>query len=595
MNLLFSLLILFFIFLAMSFHYLSTDSKDVASFQVSDLGPTGLDLDLVFDKMSSLFACLVCFISFSVVMFSFDYMKSEKNSSRFYGLLGFFILSMLILIFVPHLPGLFLGWDMLGMSSFLLVSYYKSGAASKGAMLTALTSRVGDVFLLVFCSFCLLTYGTVEPSLVSSMGVPLIGAVLLALGAMTKSAQIPFSSWLPAAMAAPTPVSALVHSSTLVTAGVYILIRNYSILGSWSWLLIGVGGATMFLPGLMALWEVDLKRIVALSTLSQLGLLFFYLGVGLKDLAFVHMMSHAIVKAMLFVCVGTVIDSSSHCQDISFLGGRLQSLPLVQLAFYFSLAGLMGLPYMGCYFSKHMLLSQLASGSHYGGGVLLVLYLGLAVTVAYSVRLLKVLVVGNPAYSTHQTVHIKSTKWWSSFSILLLLSGMLAIPYITYPLIDMPALPEADSSYNLLPAWMLFGVILGLVVPRFTTKGPDLFMDCFLDQAKESVGEQSKNVLERCDSGWWEMYGIMGAHKVVLDELWKLEILTYEKFKAKFLKKDPEFYEMLVGWIDYFISEILPLVKLFFLWVIICIVICGILYCCLWYIVVPSFSFMPRR
>nr|QUJ09538.1 NADH dehydrogenase subunit 5 [Lingula anatina] len=538
--------------------YAFNHHKDIFSFNLVDLGSSVLSIDVIFDGYSTTFASLVCFIALGVIFFSLDYMKGEKNQDRFYFLFFFFIFSMLTLIFIPHLPGLFLGWDLLGMSSFLLVSFYKSSSASKGAMLTALTSRIGDAFLLIFLTFCFLTYGSVDPAFLSAKSIPVIVVFCIILAAMTKSAQTPFSGWLPAAMAAPTPVSALVHSSTLVTAGVYMLIQNFSVVLPICWLLLGIGGITMVLPGLMALFETDLKRVVALSTLSQLGLMFFYLGAGFKELAFAHMASHAVVKALLFVSVGMVIYASCHCQDISFLGGRLNSMPMAQVGFLVSLLGLVGFPFVGCYYSKHALISGLSSGV-FSAGVLLVLYIGFFFTVAYSTRLLSVMVLLSSAKATHPTVEYKSFSWWSSLSVFMLMFGLAVLPFIIYPLSGVNTGLEIKASnncsYNMTNSWMVFGAFIGWLAPRISPHSPDLFMSGWNDLAKEKIGDHSKNISERCDSGWWEMYSVLGFYNVFLKDLWQLEIKVYEKFKSSVLEKDSSFYPWMVSKIDSMIEK----------------------------------------
>ncbi|YP_009450471.1 NADH dehydrogenase subunit 5 (mitochondrion) [Lingula anatina] len=538
--------------------YAFNHHKDIFSFNLVDLGSSVLSIDVIFDGYSTTFASLVCFIALGVIFFSLDYMKGEKNQVRFYFLFFFFIFSMLTLIFIPHLPGLFLGWDLLGMSSFLLVSFYKSSSASKGAMLTALTSRIGDAFLLIFLTFCSLTYGSVDPAFLSAKSIPVIVVFCIILAAMTKSAQTPFSGWLPAAMAAPTPVSALVHSSTLVTAGVYMLIQNFSVVLPICWLLLGIGGITMVLPGLMALFETDLKRVVALSTLSQLGLMFFYLGAGFKELAFAHMASHAVVKALLFVSVGMVIYASCHCQDISFLGGRLNSMPMAQVGFLVSLLGLVGFPFVGCYYSKHALISGLSSGV-FSAGVLLVLYIGFFFTVAYSTRLLSVMVLLSSAKATHPTVEYKSFSWWSSLSVFMLMFGLAVLPFIIYPLSGVNTGLEIKASnncsYNMTNSWMVFGAFIGWLAPRISPHSPDLFMSGWNDLAKEKIGDHSKNISERCDSGWWEMYSVLGFYNVFLKDLWQLEIKVYEKFKSSVLEKDSSFYPWMVSKIDSMIEK----------------------------------------
>ena len=233
-----------------------------------------------------------------------SYIIEEKFFSRFGMLVFLFVLSMWVLILSPRLVRLLLGWDGLGVTSYLLVCYYSSEKRFNASILTALTNRVGDVALLLRIALWagLGGFSYLLRRNRATLGLPMAGGVVFILAAITKRAQIPFSSWLPAAIAAPTPVSALVHSSTLVTAGVYILIRlNFIVEGlGGNWALLLVGAITTCMAGASALFEKDIKKVVALSTLRQLGVMFFSLGVGAAGVAFSHLISHAYFKAILF-------------------------------------------------------------------------------------------------------------------------------------------------------------------------------------------------------------------------------------------------------------------------------------------------------
>lgn len=181
--------------------------------------------------------------------------------------------------------------------------------------------------------------------------------VMLILAAITKRAQIPFSAWLPAAIAAPTPVSALVHSSTLVTAGVYLIIRFHHLLGA-NFFLLYVGCLTIFMSGLGANFEIDLKKIIALSTLSQLGVIIFTLSLGLIELAFFHLLSHALFKSLLFLCAGVYIHGAGDCQDIRLLGGVMKSIPVRSLFFGCCSLSLCGFPFLSGFYSKDLILES---------------------------------------------------------------------------------------------------------------------------------------------------------------------------------------------------------------------------------------------
>nr|QCX42052.1 NADH dehydrogenase subunit 5 [Margaritifera margaritifera] len=287
---------------------------------------SGFGFPVILDYTSVLFSLVVCFISMCVFFFSVEYMEGGSDKSlRLFGLLvGGFVLAMNALIFVPSLISLLLGWDALGIVSFMLVIFYQNKSSLYAGMLTVLTNRIGDSFLILSIGLGL-DFGDWGIMAMESCGVYclLVGGLIM-LASMTKSAQIPFSAWLPAAMAAPTPVSALVHSSTLVTAGVYLLFRFYYTLVSIEGLLevlAKIGCLTVIMGGAGACLEEDIKKMIALSTLSHLGVMVYALGSGYPSLAMFHLFMHALFKSLLFLCAGYFIHVGGSCQDIRQLCG----------------------------------------------------------------------------------------------------------------------------------------------------------------------------------------------------------------------------------------------------------------------------------
>nr|YP_004222589.1 NADH dehydrogenase subunit 5 [Sinohyriopsis schlegelii]ADU57235.1 NADH dehydrogenase subunit 5 [Sinohyriopsis schlegelii] len=352
-------------------------------------------LPVIVDYISVIFSCFVCLISSSVCLFSVSYMEGEVFMRRFMLLIMGFVGSMNLLIFVPSLVTVLLGWDGLGIVSFALVIYYQNKKSLAAGMLTVLANRIGDALLILSICF-LVNWGDWRfgYGLYGNFGVLI--CFLVMVGAMTKSAQIPFSAWLPAAMAAPTPVSALVHSSTLVTAGVYLVIRFYSTLiesESALWFMSKVGGLTLLMAGLSACFEVDLKKIIALSTLSQLGLMMFTVGVGYPTIAVFHLLTHALFKALLFLCAGSVIHSTVDTQDGRILGSINYLLPFSSGCLVLSSAALCGMPFLSGFYSKDLILEGAFSG--FSGvlemGVVLV---GAGLSLVYSLRILLMGVFG---------------------------------------------------------------------------------------------------------------------------------------------------------------------------------------------------------
>jgi NADH-ubiquinone oxidoreductase chain 5 len=273
---------------------------------------------LILDPIGLRFSITVIFISYNVLSFSSIYIQHDKFVNRFTILVLLFILSINLLIYIPHIIALLLGWDGLGIVSFILVIYYQNHKSLAAGIITALSNRVGDAILLIAIAITLNQgHWYILEIRISNSIIPQI--LLITIAAITKSAQIPFSSWLPAAIAAPTPVSALVHSSTLVTAGVFLLIRFYPFLHRTNYfnlILITIATSTIFIAGIRATIECDIKKIIALSTLSQLGIMITSLALNFPILTFFHILTHALFKALLFIGAGSFIHYHDHSQDL---------------------------------------------------------------------------------------------------------------------------------------------------------------------------------------------------------------------------------------------------------------------------------------
>nr|BAW99962.1 NADH dehydrogenase subunit 5 [Mnais costalis] len=356
-------------------------------------------MTLLFDWLSLVFMGFVLFISSMVILYTNDYMSGDVYIVRFVLLVLLFVLSMMLLIISPNMISILLGWDGLGLVSYLLVIYYQSFKSYSAGMLTVMSNRLGDVAFLLGIAW-MLNFGSWNYIFyVEMMGrsvEALVVSFMMIFAAMTKSAQIPFSSWLPAAMAAPTPVSALVHSSTLVTAGVYLMIRfNFLIVDSgFSFYLLVLGGMTMFMSGLGANFEFDLKKIIALSTLSQLGLMMSILSMGYADLAFFHLLTHALFKALLFMCAGSIIHNFGDCQDIRFMGSLVGSMPSTSACFCVSNLALCGMPFLAGFYSKDLIL-EVSSLSVLNIIIFLFFFLATGLTVCYTFRLLSFTIFGS--------------------------------------------------------------------------------------------------------------------------------------------------------------------------------------------------------
>nr|WCB98314.1 NADH dehydrogenase subunit 5 [Dacus trimacula] len=386
-----TLILVSFNFFTFSLLFLLNDYSIFLEWEIVSVNSMSIVMTFLFDWMSLLFMSFVLLIAALVIYYSKEYMMGDLNINRFIMLVLMFVLSMMLLIISPNLISILLGWDGLGLVSYCLVIYFQNVKSYNAGMLTALSNRIGDVAFLLAIAW-MLNYGSWNyifylEVMKSSFEMEIIGALIM-LAAMTKSAQIPFSSWLPAAMAAPTPVSALVHSSTLVTAGVYLLIR-FNILLSGSWLgdiLLLLSGLTMFMAGLGANFEFDLKKIIALSTLSQLGLMMSILSMGFYKLAFFHLLTHALFKALLFMCAGSIIHNMNNSQDIRLMGGLGVYMPLTSGCFNVANLALCGMPFLAGFYSKDMIL-EIVSLSYINMLSFFLYFFSTGLTVCYSFRL----------------------------------------------------------------------------------------------------------------------------------------------------------------------------------------------------------------
>nr|AVN67831.1 NADH dehydrogenase subunit 5 [Ischnoptera sp. B084] len=374
----------------LGFYFILNDFMYFIEWEVIELNGTCIVMTFLFDWMSLLFMGFVFMISSLVILYSEDYMHGDFNINRFIYLVLLFVLSMMFLIISPNIISILLGWDGLGLVSYCLVIYYQNVKSYNAGMLTALSNRLGDVALLMVIAW-MINFGSWNyiyylDCMKGKFDMEII-SFLIVLAAMTKSAQIPFSSWLPAAMAAPTPVSALVHSSTLVTAGVYLLIRFMPSFGyGISTFLLIISGLTMFMAGLGANFEYDLSKIIALSTLSQLGLMISILSMGYYKLAFFHLLTHALFKALLFMCAGVIIHLMKDSQDIRFMGNLCIQMPFTSSCLMVSNFALCGMPFLAGFYSSDLIL-EMVSLSYVNLFGFFLFYFSTGLTVCYSFRL----------------------------------------------------------------------------------------------------------------------------------------------------------------------------------------------------------------
>nr|AML26441.1 NADH dehydrogenase subunit 5 [Staphylinidae sp. BMNH 1274643] len=422
----------------MSLYFMILDYSFILEYNLLSINSSSIVMTILLDWMSLLFMSFVLFISSMVIIYSKDYMEGDLNINRFIMLVSMFVLSMMLLIISPNLISILLGWDGLGLVSYCLVIYYQNIKSYNAGMLTALTNRIGDVALLLSIAW-MMNYGSWNyifylDFMKLDFSMVLI-SWLVVLAAITKSAQIPFSSWLPAAMAAPTPVSSLVHSSTLVTAGIYLLIRfNFLLNFNLLMVLLFISSMTMFMAGLGANFEFDLKKIIALSTLSQLGLMMGILSLGEYKLSFFHLLTHALFKATLFMCAGCIIHNLNDCQDIRYMGSLVYHMPLTCCFFNISNLSLCGLPFMSGFYSKDLILEVL-SMDFLNLYIYLIYFISTGLTVSYTMRLIYYSVIGGFNFLSLNSLNDSSKFMLSGMSglIFLVIMGGSMLMWIMFP------------------------------------------------------------------------------------------------------------------------------------------------------------------
>jgi len=368
-------------------------------FEVANFKP---EITLYVDSLSLIFIFVITFIGALIHVYSAGFMSEDKDYSRFFACMNLFVFSMLMLVMADNLLLLYLGWEGVGLCSYLLIGFwYESPGNGYAARKAFIITRIGDtamaigLFMLFYQFNTLSINGILESApdtWVSGSSIATITALLLLAGGVGKSAQLPLQTWLPDAMAGPSPVSALIHAATMVTAGVYLIARMHVLfeLSPIAQLTVAIiGAATLFIAGFSALTQYDIKRVLAYSTISQIGYMFLALGVGAYSAAIFHFMIHAFFKALLFLAAGAVIESLHHEHNMFKMGGLKDKLPVVFWTFLIGAASLAALPLISAgFYSKDQILwyAWAAEGGNFW--LWLLALLGALVTAAYTTRMM---------------------------------------------------------------------------------------------------------------------------------------------------------------------------------------------------------------
>ena len=381
-----SILVAFLLSLFLLYLFYSSNSSSISAnfLTFADTKLFSLHFGIYIDSLSLIMSSVVTSVSLLVHYYSISYMKHDISFNRFFVYTNFFTFSMLLIVFANNFLQLFIGWELVGLSSYLLIGFWiKKESAIKANYKAFLVNRVGDIGLLLGLCLILLSYNTTDYNQIFQIknsinldSVSIFGftfnalsaiCLLLFIGAMAKSAQVPLQFWLPDSMEGPTPISALIHAATMVTAGIYMVARLsplYELTDGVLVFILYVGSITAFFLGLVALVQNDIKRIIAYSTISQLGYMTAALGASLYSLAMFHLITHAFFKALLFLCAGSIIIKCHHEQDIRKIGGLRKYMPITYLAFMYASLSLIGFPITSGFYSKESIIDAIGYFGH---------------------------------------------------------------------------------------------------------------------------------------------------------------------------------------------------------------------------------------
>jgi NADH-quinone oxidoreductase subunit L len=485
-----SILLAFFFTVPLFFHIQQTQlAIEVKLFDWIKTGPFDAGVAFLVDELSVLFMLVITGIGFLIHLFSVGYMKDDPGFRRYLSFLNFFIFFMLLLVMGNNLLVTFIGWEGVGLCSFMLIGFwYKEHANNEAAKKAFVMNRIGDLGFLIGIFIIYLYFGTLDftkflnvdtiTASGISAGMITILTLCLFIGATGKSAQIPLFTWLPDAMAGPTPVSALIHAATMVTAGIYLVART-NILFSMSpdtlQVVIWIGIATSLIASIIGIYQNDIKKVLAYSTVSQLGLMFVALGLGAYTAAVFHVITHAVFKALLFLGSGSVIHAMSGEQDIRKMGGLSKVLPITHITFLIGTLAIAGIPPLAGFFSKDEILAAAFEGK------IIVWILAVAVslmTAFYMFRLYFLTFKGKFRGTEEQKAHLHESPLNMTVPLMILaglsiVAGWIGFPHVLGKELGIhhglshflePILGGHESHLNLSTELGLMGMVTGLVI-----------------------------------------------------------------------------------------------------------------------------------
>jgi NADH-quinone oxidoreductase subunit L len=417
-------------------------------------GGIPMEVGFLIDPLTALMMVVVTFVSLCVHMYTIGYMHDDPGYQRFFSYIALFTFSMLMLVMSNNFLQLFFGWEAVGLVSYLLIGFWFQRETAIYANLKAfLVNRVGDFGFLLGIAAIYLYFGTLDYAAVFAVAPQLVQqpitvmpgvdwnlltviCILLFVGAMGKSAQVPLHVWLPDSMEGPTPISALIHAATMVTAGVFMVARMsplYELSETALSVVLVIGAITAFFTGLIGMVQNDIKRIVAYSTLSQLGYMMVALGASAYAVGIFHLMTHAFFKALLFLAAGSVIIAMHHEQDIRKMGGLKKYMPVTFVTAWVGSLALAGIPPFAGFFSKDTIIEAVHYSTLPGSGFAYAAVLGgVFVTAFYTFRMLFLVFYGKPRMDEHTKHHLHESPWVVTVPLVLLAIPSFLIGFLTF-------------------------------------------------------------------------------------------------------------------------------------------------------------------
>jgi NADH-quinone oxidoreductase subunit L len=511
-----------FITILVGIDFLSGDNNSFqqTAWQWIDAGGLSVGFSFYLDALTLVFLFVITFVGFLIHVYSVEFMKDDDGFARFFAYLNLFVSAMLILVLADNLVLLYLGWEGVGLCSYLLIGFwYKEAKNGYAARKAFIITRVGDTAMAIglfmlyqhFNTLNIQEIATQAPQLWAvGSGTAFIIALLLLGGAVGKSAQLPLQTWLPDAMAGPSPVSALIHAATMVTAGVYLIARTHTIfeLAPDAQFMVGVVGAiTLLLAGFSALTQYDLKRVLAYSTISQIGYMFLALGVGAWSAAIFHFMIHAFFKALLFLAAGAVIHVLHHEHDMFKMGGLKHKLPAIYWTFLIGAASLAALPLItGGFYSKDQILWLTWAGQNGNTGFFLAALAGAFITSIYTFRMVFITFFGEEKTHVGHAPGNLMTLPLLVLAILSTIGGFIELPHtlghltlfsdVLTPVLPAVSLREGAESAE----W-----IIQLIAAAVALAGVYLAYHFYLKSPASA--DKIKNSFQRLHAFWFSGWG----------------------------------------------------------------------------------------